>query len=94
MIKATINRVLTEHGAFIDPHTAVAFAAADMLHPDEAALIFSTEHPAKSLDVMTSVTGEAMELPLQLTRFMAKPVHTDKLPPTYPALKKYLLQKQ
>lgn len=94
MIKAAINRVLTEHGAFIDPHTAVAFAAADMLHPNEAALIFSTEHPAKSLDVMTSVTGKAMELPLQLTRFMAKAVHTDKLPPTYPALKKYLLQKQ
>ncbi len=92
MIKSTINRMLMENGLLIDPHTAVAFAAADMLHPAEPALIFSTAHPAKSLDVMTSVTGKAMELPLQLTRFMAKPVHTDKIPPTYPALKKYLLQ--
>lgn len=94
MIKASINKMLSSCGILIDPHTAVAAAAADMLHPDTPALIFSTAHPAKSLDVMTSVTGRAVELPLQLTRFMARSLHTDKLPPTYPALKKYLLQQQ
>ena len=41
---------------------------------------------------MTAITGRAIELPLQLTRFMTNGVVPAKLPPTYPALKKYLMK--
>ncbi len=93
-IAGAITRELELSGYMADPHTAVALAAID-----EAALpagshnvALSTAHPAKSLDTMTAITGRAIELPLQLTRFMTKGVVPAKLPPTYAALKKYLMK--
>ncbi len=44
---ATIRAVLDEHGYLLDPHTAVAFAAAQNLRGDNPVLIASTAHWAK-----------------------------------------------
>lgn len=77
-----------------DPHTATALGALRMAgidgSPEAPAVVLATAHPAKSLDIMTSITGRAIELPLQLTRFMGKGSAPDKIPPTYPALRRFL----
>lgn len=91
-ITDTINNVVAQ-GYTPDPHTAVAIAAARQAAPSGVPLVvLATSHPAKSLDKMTAVTGRAVELPLQLTRFMSKPKPTAKLAPTYAALKKYIFE--
>lgn len=91
-IGEAISSVYKNTGYTIDPNTAVAYSAA--LRNDSHGLtdiVFATSHPAKSLDAMSSITGRAMELPLQLTRFMGQKGVSVKLPPTYPAFRKYLL---
>lgn len=82
-----------EKGYIPDPCTAVALGALKRSNPDanKPRLVLATAHPAKSLDVMTQVTGRAIELPLQLTRFMGKAPMTMKIPPNYKALKRVLL---
>lgn len=90
-IHVTINDLRARSGYTIDPHGAMALAAADALAPaDVPAVIFATGHPAKQLDIMTKITGSAIELPVQLTRFMALKRHSTIIPPTLPALKKHL----
>ena len=90
-IEATINDCLKNEGYTVDPHTAVAMAAAQIAAPaGKPVVILATAHPAKSLDVMTAVTGRVVELPLQFTRFMSKPVPAVKMAPSYAALKKYI----
>ncbi len=93
-IADTINSELDRSGYLADPHTAVALAALERLDSDAGSrsVVLATAHPAKSLDKMTAVTGRAVELPLQLTRFMVKGSAPIKLPPTYHALKKFLLK--
>ncbi len=95
-IADTINGVFARRGYLPDPHTAVALGALNRSGIDYGktpAIVLATAHPAKSLDTMTSITGRSVELPVQLTHFMTDartrqlPV---KLPPTYPALKKFL----
>ncbi len=44
---ATIKEVLDEHGYLLDPHTAVAYAAAQNLRGENPVLIASTAHWAK-----------------------------------------------
>jgi len=79
----------------IDPHTATAIGALRSAgiegKPDSPAVVLATAHPAKSLDIMTSITGRAIELPLQLTHFMCKGPAPDKIPPTYAALRRFLI---
>lgn len=79
-------------GYLADPHTAVALGAAEKCNIGDARkIVFATAHPAKSLDTMTALTGRAFDLPLQLTRFMTPGKTPLKMPPTYAALRKYLL---
>lgn len=92
-IAETVNGCLARHSYLPDPHTAVAIGA---LMRAEAggrhSVVFATAHPAKSLDIMTGITGRAIELPLQLTRFMAKGTKPSMMAPSYQALKKLLLK--
>lgn len=95
-IAETVNGVFARRGYLIDPHSAVALGALSRsgIGLDVPAMVYATAHPAKSLDTMTAITGRAIELPLQFTRFMKEPARREtplKLPPTYPALRKLLL---
>ncbi len=90
-IAQTVNSCLEENKYLCDPHTAVALAALRQSNITVPAVVLATAHPAKSLDTMTEITGRAVELPLQLTRFMAKQNASTRLAPTYQALKKYIL---
>lgn len=86
----TINE-LRAKGYAIDPHGAVAYSAAAQLNTDKPKVVFATGHPAKQLDIMTRITGAAIELPVQLTRFMSVRRQPVKIAPTLPALRKLIL---
>ena len=90
-IAQTVINCLDSYGYLCDPHTAVALGALQKSGTNNTSVVLATAHPAKSLDTMTEITGRAVELPLQLTRFMSKQTASAKLPPTYAALKKYIL---
>ena len=89
-IADTVN-ALRIKGYTIDTHGAVAYAAARRVGSDAPKVIFATGHPAKQLDIMTHITGAAVELPVQLTRFMSVKRHPSKIAPTLPALRKLIL---
>lgn len=76
-----------------DPHTAVALAAAAQSPAAGTTVVMATAHPAKSLDTMTAITGRAVELPLQLTRFMGRQLPPAKIAPSYQAFRKLLTSK-
>ncbi len=90
-ITQTVIDCLDNHGYLCDPHTAVALATLHRSELNAPSVVLATAHPAKSLDTMTEITGRAVELPLQLTRFMSKQNASTRLAPTYQALKKYIL---
>ncbi|MDE6368348.1 MAG: hypothetical protein K2K94_03840, partial [Muribaculaceae bacterium] len=94
-IADTIRTVYEKTGYVADPHTAVAIASLES-RPDKSkpALIMATAHPSKSPAVMKNILGsdyaisrQSHTVPYHLTR-------PDRLPPTYPAFKKYLLSHQ
>lgn len=89
-IAVTIN-YLRGDGYTIDPHGATAYAAVRAVQHSGPKVVFATVHPAKQLDAMTAITGAAIELPMQLTRFMHVKRHPIKVPPTLPALRKLIL---
>ncbi len=90
-IASTINDVYDRSGYTLDPHGATAYAALRRnLQPGAIGVALATAHPALSIDRMTAITGRAIELPLSLTRFMGIQPDTDKIPPTYPAFRRYL----
>ncbi len=90
-IADVITTLRSEYRYTIDPHGAVAFAAARSIDSAGAPkVIFATGHPAKQLDIMTRITGSSIEMPHQLTKFMSMRRNPAIIPPTLPALKKHL----
>ena len=78
------------NGVGISPHTAAALLPAiENPDPDTERIVLATEHPAKSLETMTAITGSPVELPFQIMRLYkastTRPVH---MAPTLPALVK------
>ena len=91
-IIAGVNGCYSKTGYTVDPHAALAYnALTEHLADDEIGLIMATGHPARSLTAMNAITGRAMDLPLQLTRFMAGRDMRRKIQPTYSALRKAIL---
>lgn len=91
-IAETIKELRQQFNYTIDPHGAVAYCAAkELATPNVPMVIFATGHPAKQLDIMTKITGEPLELPVQLMRFMTVKRHATIIPPTLPALRKHIL---
>ncbi len=64
----TMARVHQETGRLIDPHTAVAVAAAGRLEPQAGVpvVVLSTAHPAKFPDAVKRATGQTPPLPPRL----------------------------
>lgn len=90
-IADTINHLRRDFGYTIDPHGAVAYAALQNIYRGNApAVVFATGHPAKQLDTMTKITGCALDMPVQLAKFMGIKRQPAIIPPTLPALKKHL----
>jgi len=69
---AAIARVHGQHGRLIDPHTAVAVAAADQFDTKAPIVVLSTAHPAKFPDAVRKATGVAPAIPRQLREIAGK----------------------
>jgi threonine synthase len=90
----TMRRIYTEHGLFVDPHTAVGCAAAwDHLadHLDEQVIVLSTAHPGKFSDIVLQATGATPPLPERLARCLSLPKQSHPVGKSLPELSEFLL---
>jgi threonine synthase len=69
----TMEQVWKQYGVFLDPHSAVGFAAAehlaashDLSHADAHFVILGTGHPAKEAAAVSKATGQNIEIPERL----------------------------
>ncbi len=74
-VAGTIRRMRTDAGYNLDPHTAVAVAAARKARHDSRVpmVVLSTAHPAKFPDAIAAITGERPALPARLAGLMEAP---------------------
>ena len=78
--RAAIVDAYRQFGAVIDPHTAVAYAAAQQVLAgdleDGHIVVLSTGHPAKRAALIEELLGIRLEIPehLQLTQRETQPV--------------------
>jgi threonine synthase len=91
---ATIQRVEAERGYLLDPHGAVAFFALETYlreYPAAAGFLLATAHPVKFPEVVEPLIGRKVELPTALHYLLEKPKQSVPLPPSYEALREWLL---
>jgi threonine synthase len=64
----TIKKVWERYGLFLDPQSAVAFAAAEKTSKDFYGniVVFATEHPARYAETVYKATGERIPIPDKL----------------------------
>lgn len=95
LIAKTIRSVYDKTGYIADPHTAVALASLDFREECSCpALVMATADPKRSPDVMKAIMGMDYEPKSKLQHLPYNTSKLDRLPPTYPAFKKYLLSHQ
>jgi threonine synthase len=75
-----ISRTHERHGRLIDPHTAVAMAAADRVSTDAPVVVLSTAHPAKFPDAVRRACGATPILPHRLQDLFEREEHFETLP--------------
>ena len=93
----TIVATLNETGELIDPHTAVAMAAARRGRgrpagkgPAAPVVVLSTAHPAKFPEAVTAASGQAPPMPPSCIGLAGKPERFDRLPADAETVKAYL----
>jgi threonine synthase len=70
----TINRVYKKYGVVLDPHSAVAFTAAEDLAASQEfaghvhTVVLATGHPAKKAALVSRAIGKTIEIPPRLAR--------------------------
>jgi threonine synthase len=88
---ATIARVYRENNRLIDPHTAVAMAAAGKIESAGApVVILSTAHPAKFPDAVRRATGVVAQLPARLHDIHSRPERYETLPADAARVRKFI----
>jgi threonine synthase len=94
-IEAEIARVWHEAGVLIDPHSAVAVAAARAARRDPAVpmVALACAHPAKFPDAVESATGRRPALPPHLADLMTRPERVTVLPNDLRAVEDYVRAK-
>lgn len=94
-IAKTIISTIESSGYVVDPHTAVGLASLDLrLDQTAPAVVFATAHPLRSAEYLSEITGKNIEQNQQSKRFDYKTWKRVFLPPTFPALRKYILSCQ
>ena len=88
-----ISHHYAETGEIVDPHTAVALAAAKKIGTDarHPMVVLSTAHPAKFSETIERSIGRDVDLPLQLSRLLAKPERYRRISNSSDELKKLML---
>ena len=87
---ATIKRIHDATGRIIDPHTAVAAAAAARLTTPGPKVILSTAHPAKFTDAVTRAIGHAPPVPPALAALQKMPEKLSEMPNKLPLLRQFI----
>jgi len=93
-----IARHHREHGALIDPHTAVARVAARKLREEGAlagkVVTLSTAHPAKFPDAVEKAAGARPALPPRYGDLLERPEYLSKAPANIDAVKTLIANRQ
>ena len=90
-----IARVWHEAGVLVDPHSAVAVAAARVARRDPSVpmVALACAHPAKFPDAVESATGRRPALPPHLGDLMTRPERVTMLPNDLRAVEDYVRAK-
>ena len=87
----TLLSVLNETGELVDPHTAVAIAAARRAGPvDAPVVVLATAHPAKFPDAVRAATAADPALHARARGLFDRSERIDRLPADSDALKAYI----
>jgi threonine synthase len=89
----TMVSTFHESGELIDPHTAVAVAAARRIGPKRRQtplVVLSTAHPAKFPEAVRAATGVDVALPLSVQGLNKRPERMDRLPADLETIKAYV----
>jgi threonine synthase len=85
--RAAMAAAYKQSGRLIDPHSAVALAAAEearhdpsMSKPEGPMVVVATAHPAKFPEAVESATGIRPEAPPRLAKLMKLPERLERLP--------------
>ena len=95
--RQAIADVYQKHGYYLDPHTAVGWAAAEKFKqsgpvPSSAATaILSTAHPAKFSETVESITGP-VPIPPSIQKAMDRKVQSLTIPADISVLRDFLLE--
>ena len=88
-----IQEVYKKEKFIIDPHTATAFGAINKIRELKDIVALGTAHPYKFLETVKKATGENVEAPHQLEKFMDKEEKFDIIENNNEKIKKYILNK-
>ena len=88
-----IQEVYEKEKFIIDPHTATAFGAINKIRELKDTVALGTAHPYKFLETVKKATGENVEAPHQLEKFMDKEEKFDIIENNKEKIKKYILSK-
>jgi len=95
--RQAIADVYGKYGYYLDPHTAVGWAAAEKLKLDGTAMldgttaILSTAHPAKFSETVESITGP-VPVPPSIQKAMDRKVQSLTIPADISVLRDFLLE--
>jgi len=93
--RKSMKSVKNKYNYTADPHGAVGFEACEQYlknHTNATIINFETAHPAKFLDVMTSV-GMSVDVPERLKRLVSKEKDSVKMDSSFGSFKSYLMDK-
>jgi threonine synthase len=90
---ATIRTLRREAGYLLDPHSAVAFAAAEKEVGDRSVpmVVLSTAHPGKFPEAVGRAAGIAPQLPTWLADLDGRPERMEVLPADQGAVERFIL---
>lgn len=95
--KEKIGEVYNKYDYVADPHTAVGLLAAekyqDQTGTKHPAIVLSTAHPAKFLNVVEKVIGRKVEIPARLKKATQKEEKSESISAGYDTFKKFLLHR-
>ncbi|MDR1390417.1 MAG: threonine synthase [Treponema sp.] len=88
--RAVIGAVHKAHGYFLDPHSAVGWAALEKLRPSGPQAVLATAHPAKFSAVVEPLTG-TVPVPESIKNAMSRRASVKNIPNSLDALREFLL---
>ena len=88
-----IKEIYNKEKFIIDPHTATAFGAIKKLEEIKDVVVLGTAHPYKFFETIKKATGEIINPPSQLAKFVDKDEKFDIVENNNSKIKNYILSK-